>query len=88
MKFLKINSQTLQTCKYCESLQMTMRPYLKCGSFLTSIKPLKDFTETDPEFSVEYYLNAVTANLISYMGPESIITQLHYNWLHRRTALM
>ena len=32
---------------------------------ISSIKPLMVFTGTDPEYSVEDYLNAVTANLIS-----------------------
>ena len=44
--------------------------------------------ETDPEYSVEDYLNAVTANLILNIGPEPINTPLHQNWIHRRTALI
>ena len=43
-----------------ESLQMTMNPYLLGGSSRSSNKPLMVFTETDPEYSVEYYLSAVT----------------------------
>ena len=46
-----------------ESLQMTMNPYRKGGSSITSNKPLMVFTGTDPKYSVEEYLNAVTANL-------------------------
>ena len=46
------------------------------------------FTGTDPEQSVEDYLNAVTANLILNIGPEPINTPLHQNWIHRRTALI
>ena len=45
-------------------------------------------TGTDPECSVEDYLNAVTANLILNIGPEPINTPLHQNWIHRRTALI
>ena len=71
-----------------ESLQMTMNPYLMGGSSITSIKPLMVFTGTDPEYSVEDYLNAVTANLILNIGPEPINTPLHQNWIHRRTALI
>ena len=71
-----------------ESLQMTMNPYLMGGSSITSNKPLMVFTETDPEYSVEDYLNAVTANLILNIGPEPINTPLHQNWIHRRTALI
>ena len=71
-----------------ESLQRTMNPYLVGGSSITSNKPLMVFTGTDPEYSVEDYLNAVTANLILNIGPEPINTPLHQNWIHRRTALI
>ena len=71
-----------------ESLQMTMNPYLMGGSSITSNKPLIVFTGTDPEYSVEDYLNAVTANLILNIGPEPINTPLHQIWIHRRTALI
>ena len=71
-----------------ESLQMTMNPYLMGGSSITSNKPLMVFTGTDPEYSVEDYLNAVTSNLILNIGPEPINTPLHQNWIHRRTALI
>ena len=71
-----------------ESLQMTMNPYLMGGSSITSNKLLMVFKGTDPEYSVEDYLNAVTANLILNIGPEPINTPLHQNWIHRRTALI
>ena len=58
------------------------------GSSITSNKPLMVFTGTDPEYSVEDYLNAVTANLILNKGPEPKNTPLHQNWIHRRTALI
>ena len=71
-----------------ESLQMTMNPYLMVGSLISSNKPLMVFTGTDPEYSVEDYLNAVTENLIFNIGPETVNTPLHQNWIHRRTALI
>ena len=46
-----------------ESLQMTLNPYLMGGSSILSNKALMVFTGTDPEYSVEAYLNAFTANL-------------------------
>ena len=46
------------------------------------------FTGTDPEYSVEDYLNAVTANFFLNIGPEPNTTPLHQNWIHRRTALI
>ena len=51
-------------------------------------KPLMIFTGTDPEHSVEDYLNAFTANLILNIGPEPVNTPLPQNWIHRRTALI
>ena len=71
-----------------ESLQMTMNLYLKGGSSITSNKPLMVLTGTDPEYSVEDYLYAVTANLILNIGPEPTNTPRHQNWIHRRTALI
>ena len=71
-----------------ESLQMTMNPYLMVGSSKTSNKPLMVFTGTYPEYSVEDYLNAVTANFILNIRPEPINTPLHQNWIHRHTALI
>ena len=47
-----------------QSLQMTMNPYLMGGSSISTNKPLIVFTGADPEYSVENYLNAVTAKLI------------------------
>ena len=71
-----------------ESLQMIMNPYLMGGSSKTSNKPLMVFTGTDPENSVEDYLNEVTASLILNIGPEPINTPLDQKWIHRRTALI
>ena len=71
-----------------ESLQMTMNPYLMGGSSICSNKLLMVFTATNPENSVEDFLNAVTANLILNVGPEPVNTPSHLNWLQRRTALI
>ena len=51
-----------------ESLQKKMNPYLMCESFISSSKPPMVFTGTNPEYSVEDYLNAVTANLTLSIG--------------------
>ena len=67
---------------------MKMSPNLMGGSSITSNKPLTVFTGTDPEYSVEDYLNAFKANLISNIGPEPINKTLHQNWILRRTALI
>ena len=65
-----------------------MNPYLMGGSSTKSNKPLMVFTGRDPEYSVEDYLNAVTANLILNIGPEPISTSLHHTWIHRPRALI
>ena len=77
-----------QIRKAAESLQMTMNPYLMGGSSISSNKPLRVFTGTEPEYSVEDYLNAVTANLILNTGPEPVNTLPHQNWIHGRIALI
>ena len=41
-----------------------MNTYLMDGASFTSNKPLMVFTGSDPEYSVEDFLNAVTAKLI------------------------
>ena len=71
-----------------ESLQMNMNPYLMGGSTISSNKPLMVFIGTDPEYSVEDYLNAVKANLIFIIGPEPVNKPLHQNWIHRCTTLI
>ena len=71
-----------------ESLQMTMNPYLMGGSSITSSKPVMVFKGTYPDYSVEDYLNANTANLILNIGPEPVNTPLHQNGIYRRTALI
>ena len=58
------------------------------GSSISSNKPLTVFTGTEPEYSVEDNLKAVTASLISNKGPEPLNTPHHQNWIHRRTALI
>ena len=64
-----------------------MNPYLMGGSSILSNKPLMAFACTDPENSVEDYLNAVTANLILNIGPEPNNTPFHQNWILRRTKM-
>ena len=61
-----------------------MNPYLMGGSTMKSMV----FTGTDPEYSVEDYLNTITANLILNIGPELVNTPLHQTWIHKRTALI
>ena len=44
-----------------ESFPMTTNPNLMGGSFVSSNKPLMVFSGSNPEYSIEDYLNAVTA---------------------------
>ena len=65
-----------------------MNLYLMAGSSITSDKPTMVFTGTDLEYSVVDYLNNVTANVILKIGPDTMNTPLHHNWILRRTALI
>ena len=65
-----------------------MNSYLMGESPISSNRPIMVFTGTDPEYSVEDYLNAVTTSLILNIVPEPVITPLHQNWIQRRTALI
>ena len=75
-----------QIANATESLHITINPYLMGGSSSSSNKPLMVFTGTDPEYSVEDYLNAITADLILNIVPKSVHSPLHQNWIHRRIA--
>ena len=46
------------------------------------------FSGTDPDYSIENCLNAVTAILNLNIGLEPVKTPLRQNWIHRRTALI
>ena len=54
-----------------EPYQMTNQNLMD-GSTRTSNKPLMLFKGTNLEYSVEEFLNAVTANLITNIGPKPI----------------
>ena len=58
-----------------ESVQLTMNPNLMGGSIISSIKTLMVFIGTEPEYSVEGYLNAVTAIFFKLMIRTSKHTQ-------------
>ena len=65
-----------------KSLQMTINPYFMGESTITSKKLLIVLTGRDPEYSVEDYLNAVTANLILLIVPKPVITPVHQKLIH------
>ena len=67
---------------------MTVNPYHMGRSSISSDKRLMVITGADPDYSVEDYLNAVTANLFLNIGSEPVNTPLHQNWIHRCTALI
>ena len=51
-----------------ELLQMSLNPYPTGGASISSNQPLMVFTGTYSEYSVEDYLNPVTANLTLNIG--------------------
>ena len=84
----KTTKNFFSNAKWRRIIQMTLNSYLMGGSSISSNKPLMVFTGTDPEYSIEDYLIAITANLNLNVGPEPINRPLHRNWIHRRTALI
>ena len=77
-----------QTPKTAKSLQITTNQKFMGGSSITSNKPLLAFTGTVPEYSVEVFLNAVTAYSMLSIGPEPLNTSLHQNWIHKHSVLI
>ena len=67
---------------------MDKNPYLMGGSSISSNEPLMVFTGTDPNYSVEYYFNAVQAKLMLNVGPEPKTNTTSSKWIHKRTALI
>ena len=67
---------------------MTKNLYLRGESSITLNKLLKNFNSYRPESSVEDYLNAVTANLISNIVPEPVDTRHYQIFIHRRAAVI
>ena len=53
---------------------MTMKPSIKLNKLLMA------FPETNPEYSVEDYQNAVTAHFFLNIGPEPINTPRYQKW--------
>ena len=57
------------------------------GSSIITNKPLRVSTGADPEYSVEEFLNAVTAKIILNLGPKPIKSTLHQSRILKRTDI-
>ena len=77
-----------QLKKAAESLQLTMNPYLMGESSISSNKLLMVFIGTDPGYSFEDYLKAITVKLFLSIGLEPVKTPINQNWIHKQTALI
>ena len=63
-----------------------MFPYI--GGSVPMQQSLRPFDGTDPIYTAENFLNAVTANMAMTAGPEQTDSPLHETWILRRIAII
>ena len=63
-----------------------MYPYL--GSLVPMQQSLRPFDGTDPTYTTEDFLNAITANMVMTAGPEQTDSPYHEAWILKRIAMI
>ena len=63
-----------------------MYPYL--GSSVPIQQSLRPFDGTDPTYTTEDFLNAITANMVMTAGPEQTDSPFHETWILKRIAMI
>ena len=63
-----------------------MYPYL--GGSEPMQRSLIPFDDTDPFYTTENFLNAITANMVITAGPEQIDSPYHESWILERIAMI
>ena len=63
-----------------------MYPYL--GGSIPMQQSLRPFDGTDPTYTTEVFLNAITANMVMTAEPEQTDSLYHEAWILKRTAMM
>ena len=63
-----------------------MYPYL--GGSVPMQQSLRPFDGTDPTYTTEDFLNAITANMVMTAGPEQTDSPYHDAWLLKRIAMI
>ena len=63
-----------------------MYPYL--GGSVPMQQSLRPFDGTDPTYTTEDFLTAITANIVITAGPEQIDSPFHETWILKRIAMI
>ena len=63
-----------------------MYPYL--GGLVPTQQSLRPFDSTDPAYTTENFLNAITANIVMTAGPEQTDSLFHEAWIQKRIAMI
>ena len=63
-----------------------MCPYL--GGSVPMQQFLRPFDGTDPSYTTEDFLNAITANMVMTAGPEQTESPYHKAWILKRSAMI
>ena len=69
----------------CRNTQM-MCPYL--GGSVPMQQSLKPFDGTDPTYTTEDFLNAITPNMLTTARPEQTDSPIHEAWILKRIAMI
>ena len=51
-------------------------------------RSLIPFDDTDPFYTTENFLNAITANMVMTAGPEQIDSPYHESWILKRITMI
>ena len=63
-----------------------MYPYLGCSVPMQQY--LRPFDDTDPTYTTEDFLNAITTNMVLTAGPEQTDSPFHEAWILKRIAMI
>ena len=62
--------------------------YLYLGGSVPMQQFLRPFDGTDPTYTTEDFLNAITANMAMTAGPEQTDSPFHEVWILKRIAII
>ena len=66
----------------------TQMMYLYLGRSVPMQQSLRPFDCTDPTYTTEDFLNAITANMVMTAGPEQTDSPFHEAWNLKQTAMI
>ena len=82
---LQVASTQTPSPVVCRNPQM-MHPYL--GGSVPKQQSLRPFDGTDPTYTTEVFLNAITANMLMTAGPEQTDSPFHEAWILKRISMI